>query len=109
MPGLMERNKEQHRAFTPGFDQFQEYARTCLAENYDGKQITTLIEAFAQPLSKHLHEEIETLRALDVYDSEKIRQAYKRFEKSLMATDNVSLAFFSPLNVHSQGQDFRDC
>jgi hypothetical protein len=87
--GIMERNIEQHRAFTPGFDLFQEYSRTCLPEAYDGLKIRSLIEDFAEPLTRHLHEEIETLRALDMYDSGRIRQAYQRFEKTLMATDNV--------------------
>ena len=86
---IMERNVEQHRAFTPGLNLFQEYARTCLPNDYDGQQVRSLIESFAEPLTRHLHDEIETLRALDVYDSGRIRQAYQRFEKSLMATDNV--------------------
>ena len=87
--GIMERNIEQHRAFTPGFDLFQEYSRTCLPEDYDGRKIKSLIEAFAEPLTQHLYDEIETLRGLDMYDSGRIRQAYRRFEKTLMATDNV--------------------
>ena len=87
--GIMERNVEQHRAFTPGFDRFQEYSRTCLPQDFDGRKIRSLIEAFAEPLTQHLYDEIETLRALDVYDSGRIRQAYQRFEKTLMATDNV--------------------
>ena len=91
-PGLMERNIEQHRAFTPGFDAFHEYARTGLAEDYDGQRIRSLIENFAEPLTRHLHDEIDTLRALDVYDSESVRQAYRRLEKLLMATDNVRYA-----------------
>ena len=87
--GIMERNIEQHRAFTPGFDLFQEYSRTCPPEDYDGRKIRNLIEDFAEPLTRHLHDEIETLRALDIYDSGRVRQAYQRLEKSLMATDNV--------------------
>ena len=87
--GIMERNIEQHRAFTPGFDKFQEYCRTCLPKDYDGQKIKSLIDGFAEPLTKHLHEEVETLRGLDKYDSSSVRQAYQRLEKSLMATDNV--------------------
>ncbi|KAI9700226.1 MAG: hypothetical protein M1820_006894 [Bogoriella megaspora] len=87
--GLMERNVEQHRAFTPGFESFQAYSQTCSIEDYDGKKVKSLIEGFAEPLTRHLHEEIDTLRALDVYDSGRIRKAYQRFEKVLMATDNV--------------------
>ena len=87
--GLMARNVEQHRAFTPGFDEFQAYSQTCRVEDFDGQRIRSLIEIFAEPLTRHLHEEIDTLRALDKYDSGRIRQAYQRFEKILMATDNV--------------------
>ena len=89
--GIMERNVEQHRAFTPGFDLFQEYARTCSPEHFDGQKIKSLIEGFAEPLARHLYDEIETLRGLDVHNSDRIRHAYQRFEKSLMATDNVRL------------------
>ena len=89
--GIMQRNIEQHRAFTPGFESFQEYSMTCSPKEYEGQKMRSLIEAFAEPLSKHLHDEIETLRALDAYDSERVRQAYKRLEKSLMATNNVRL------------------
>ena len=91
--GIMERNVEQHRAFTPGFDLFQEYCRTSLPKDYDGARIRGLIEAFAEPLTRHLHDEIDTLRALDQYDSKRVRQAYQRLEKSLIATDNVSCSF----------------
>ncbi|KIW11768.1 hypothetical protein PV08_09040 [Exophiala spinifera] len=92
VPGLMERNREQHRAFTPGFDHFNEYVRTCLPKDYDGKTIKTLIEEFAGPLTQHLHDEVETLRALDKYDGEQVRQAYRRLEKILMDTDNYRIA-----------------
>ncbi len=88
-PGIMQHNIEQHRAFTPGFDLFQAYARTCPPKDYDGQKLRSLIEAFAEPLTQHLHDEIETLRALDVYDSGRVRHAYQRLEKTLMATDNV--------------------
>lgn len=89
VPGVMQQNVEQHRAFTPGFGRFQEYARACAPERFDGREVRSLIEAFAEPLTQHLHDEIDTLRALDVYDSERVRRAYQRLEKTLMATDNV--------------------
>jgi hemerythrin-like domain-containing protein len=91
--GVMERNKEQHRAFTPGFDRFHEYARTCLPKDYDGQKLGSLVDDFAEPLTQHLRDEIDTLRALDKYDSQRVRQAYQQLEKVLMATDNVRLAF----------------
>ena len=95
VPGLMEHNVEQHRAFTPGFEAFQLYASTCAPKEYDGAKLRGLVEAFAEPLTRHLHDEIETLRALDGYESEKVRAAYKRFEKSLMDTDNVSVLYLT--------------
>ena len=89
VPGLMARNVEQHQAFTPGFERFQEYVQTCRPPDYDGQKLKTLVEGFAEPLTQHLYDEIETLRGLDKYDSKRIKQAYQRLEKSLMATDNV--------------------
>lgn len=88
--GIMERNMEQHRAFTPGFEAFDTYTRTCIPSDYDATKLKSLIDSFAEPLHRHLKEEIETLQELNKYDSEEIRKAYKRFEKSLMDTDNVS-------------------
>jgi hemerythrin-like domain-containing protein len=88
--GLMAQNVEQHRAFTPGFEKFHDYAKTCQAEVFDGGKLSSLVEDFAEPLTRHLADEIETLKKLDVYDSAKVQQAYKRLEKVLMATDNVS-------------------
>ena len=95
--GLMTQNIEQHRAFTPGFERFEEYYRSCPPAEYDGEKVRALVEGFAEALTRHLYDEIETLRGLDKYDSVKIRQAYQRFEKSLMATDNVSLLHVSSI------------
>ena len=92
VPGIMERNIEQHRAFTPGFELFQQYAQTCPPKDYDGSKVRSLIDGFADPLTRHLHDEVESLRALNVYDSERVRKAYKELEKILMATDNVRRA-----------------
>lgn len=89
--GLMTSNVEQHRAFTPGFELFDEYARTCPAKYYSGQKVRKLIEDFADPLAQHLRDEINTLRALDKHDSAALRKAYDNFEKELMAADNVSL------------------
>jgi hypothetical protein len=88
--GLMAQNVEQHRAFTPGFEAFEEYCRSCRPEEFDGVKLRGLIEGFAEPLVRHLGDEIETLRNTDKYDGVRMREAYRRFEKVLMATDNVS-------------------
>ena len=52
-----------------------------------------LIEGFADPLTRHLQDEIDTLRALHKYDSVLLRKAYIDFEKLLMVTDNVSFLY----------------
>ncbi|KAK4552627.1 hypothetical protein LTR86_010271 [Recurvomyces mirabilis] len=103
--GLMEKNVEQHRAFTPGFETFQKYAETCPPVDYDGQRMRKLVEDFAESLSKHLHDEIETLLALKEYDSIEIRKAYKRFEKILMNTDNYRIAplVFGTADRHFEG------
>jgi hemerythrin-like domain-containing protein len=88
--GLMAQNYEQHKAFTPGFEEFDKYVRATRPSEFDGMRVRQLVEVFAEPLVKHLHDEIDTLRALNKYDGKEVREAYKRFEKSMMATDNVS-------------------
>ncbi|KAJ4346385.1 uncharacterized protein N0V89_010314 [Didymosphaeria variabile] len=99
--GLMEGNVEQHRAFTPGFEAFEAYTKSCLPEDYDGEKVRNLIDAFATPLHRHLVDEIDTLKALDRYDSEEIRGAYKRFEKSAMDTDKArSLLSLQQISHH---------
>lgn len=102
--GVMEQNVEQHRAFTPGFDKFYDYCKTCPPKDYDGAKLRSLVQDFAEPLVKHLHDEIETLRALDKYDSKRVKQAYGRLEKSLMATDNVS-----NISVHPRPKSLTLC
>ncbi|KAF4549127.1 Hypothetical protein D9617_23g005420 [Elsinoe fawcettii] len=90
--GLMQTNVEQHRAFTPGFEAFDQYSRTCQLKDYQGTKLKELIDNFAEPLVRHLNDEIDTLRALKKYDSEQVRQAYKQLEKKLMDTDNNRIA-----------------
>ena len=86
--GIMERNVEQHRVFTPGFDLFQKYAYSCAPNDYDGGKIQNLIETFAEPLTQHLYEEVETLQDLNKFDSKRIDTAYREFQKHLRATSN---------------------
>ncbi|KAK4962931.1 hypothetical protein LTR10_000558 [Elasticomyces elasticus] len=90
--GLMERNVEQHRAFTPGFEQFEKYVRNCSPKDFDGQKLRGLIEDFAEPLNIHLKEEIDTLRDLDKYDSKQIQEAYRQFEKLLMSGNSYRVA-----------------
>lgn len=88
--GIMDRNVQQHQEFAPGFLAFQEYSRSCKPREYSGMTLVECLRDFAPALIRHLHNEIDTLLALDVYDSEALRLAYKRFERQLMSTDKVS-------------------
>ncbi|KAF2640053.1 hypothetical protein P280DRAFT_480549 [Massarina eburnea CBS 473.64] len=87
--GLMQRNVEQHQAFTPGLEKFHEYTKTCAPKNYDSGKIRELVEGFAEPLTRHLHDEIETLRALNQCDNGRVMQAYATLEKLTGDTDDV--------------------
>ena len=90
-PGLMQQNVDQHAAFTPGFVAFNDYVESCAPQDYDGQEIKRLIEAFAEPLRQHLGDEINSLRALDKYDSVEVRKAYDQMDRLMRVTDNVSL------------------
>ena len=89
-PGLMQRNIERHRAFTPGFETFHEFVKSCAPDDYDGRDIRRLVEAFAEPLTQHLRDEIETLRALDAYDSAEVRKAYDQMDSIMRGSDSVN-------------------
>lgn len=90
VPGLMEQNVLQHAAFTPGFNAFHEYVQKCSVKDYDGSEIRRLVEGFAEPLTLHLSDEIDTLRALNKFDSARVRKAYDQLDGRLRNTDNVS-------------------
>lgn len=61
-----------------------------MPSDYSGEMLRSLIDSFAEPLSQHLRDEIDTLMALNKYDSDGVRDAYRRLEKLLMDTDKVS-------------------
>ncbi|KIX09295.1 uncharacterized protein Z518_00374 [Rhinocladiella mackenziei CBS 650.93] len=88
---IMRRNIEQHRAFTPGFDLFHEYSRTCLPEDYDGQNIRSLIEGFAEPLTRHLRDEYRTAPLV-------FGTADRSFEGGMH--DFPSVPFFVPYVIH---------
>ncbi|KAL5411696.1 hypothetical protein PMIN06_003710 [Paraphaeosphaeria minitans] len=89
--GLMEAIVEQYRAFTPGFESFDAWVKSCQLKDFDGKKMKELFDVFATPLHIDLVDEIATLRALDKYDSDVICLAYKRFDKSAMNTDKYRI------------------
>lgn len=94
-PGLMAKNVEQHEAFHPGFNAFRDYCRDTVPDAYDAKALRDIIDGFANILQEHLADEIDTLLALDIYDENELRKAYKVTEEKILATaDKVSLCCF---------------
>lgn len=88
-PGLMDHNVEQHAAFGVGFTAFHDYVNTCDPKDYDAATVKRLIDAFAEPLTTHLHDEIDSLRELDKYESMEMRKAYDELDSILRGGDAV--------------------
>ncbi|KAH8893030.1 hypothetical protein GQ53DRAFT_745945 [Thozetella sp. PMI_491] len=67
MPGLMDTNREQHKAFHDGVEKLQSYAEEHLGRKaaYSGEEVVSIIDEFMPALRKHLAEEIGTLMALE--------------------------------------------
>jgi len=49
----MDGNVEQHHAFEKGVTAFQEYVEKLTPEEYDGKRVIELLDAFREALTKH--------------------------------------------------------
>ena len=91
---VMERNVEQHRAFTPGFEKFVIYVKDCvkvdeIMEKYDAKEFQRLIDSFGGELVTHLKQEIETLLALEKYDITALRKEYEKWDIVQQKFDKV--------------------
>lgn len=69
VPGLMTANVEQHEAFHGGLAALIAYIEAVQAggDSYDGARLRGIVDSFMPMLTEHLHDEIETLVALDRY------------------------------------------
>jgi hypothetical protein len=70
--GLMDVNVAQHEAFHGPLHTYAEYITSFLnntvpISQFSGAHLRTLIEAFAEPLNQHLHDEIPTILGLAKY------------------------------------------
>jgi hemerythrin-like domain-containing protein len=75
----MDPNVDQHHMFEPKIQEtlvWTEEVRQGKRE-YDSKALIALIDSFAPILTKHLHEEIDTLIKLEKCDGKKVAQAMK--------------------------------
>ncbi|KAG0649507.1 hypothetical protein D0Z07_4568 [Hyphodiscus hymeniophilus] len=71
LPGFMEKNVEQHKAFGPGMEEFDGYVKSCEQgkETFDGVKVRQIIDGFGEILTQHLTDEIDAYLALEEYDS----------------------------------------
>jgi len=81
VPGLMDGNVEQHKAFESGLEKFKEYAFNTKPEAYDGADFRRILESFGYTLQEHLHDEIPSLLGLCIYDSDKLKKIWAKTEK----------------------------
>jgi hemerythrin-like domain-containing protein len=70
VPGLMETNVGQHAAFGKGLETWEKYVKEVRAEEYYGKKMQSLIEAFGNIFATHMSDEIDTLLGLASYDKD---------------------------------------
>src|SRR5690242_14945767 len=84
VPGFMEVNVDQHKLFDEGITKFENYLLRCQGkfektynkesaamqskEEFSADKLQALIDSFADVLTTHLSEEIDTLLALEEYD-----------------------------------------
>jgi len=69
-PGIMQANIEQHNQFHPGLDLFSVYLADVRLgkEQFDGRKLMGIVDGFMPILTQHLHDEIQTLKTLSVYE-----------------------------------------
>jgi len=83
---IMDVNVEQHHAFEAPLEVLEKYLYAITPENYDGKQLKTLVEAFAEKVVPHLSDEIPTLLALEKYGGKPLGVVYDRFNKQIISS-----------------------
>lgn len=83
----MSHNLEQHEAFQVGMHPFEQYMTQVFngEEKYGGEKTRGLLQAFADPLVEHLHEEIPTIseERLRLLDKKGFQRTLKHLEEHL--------------------------
>lgn len=93
--GVMEDAVDEHKTFTPGLGEFEKYVSQTKPDDYDGKILRSLIDAFAPALVKHLGAEIWKL--IDVgekFGGDKLQTTFDAFEEELL---NESRKLWDPV------------
>ncbi|KAL7910464.1 hemerythrin HHE cation binding domain-containing protein [Trichoderma velutinum] len=79
--GIMQHNIEQHHAFHDGLQEYHRYITHCLSDTqqFSGKKLITIIDAFGRSLVEHLTAEITTILELAEY-GDRMRKLETTFE-----------------------------
>lgn len=98
---IMEANITQHHAFEKGLKEFEAYIYNAKPENYNGKEVKTMLDRFGEILVVHLSDEIQTLLALERYGGKKLGPIWAKFNERILAQvkDRVRCSF--SLVIHS--------
>ncbi|KAF2742619.1 hypothetical protein M011DRAFT_472079 [Sporormia fimetaria CBS 119925] len=76
----MKGNKEEHERFHAGLEKLDEYVRNVKAEDWRWERQKEIMDEFCGVLYGHLKGEVETLLALEKYDSVGLRGIWKKTE-----------------------------
>jgi hemerythrin-like domain-containing protein len=93
---LMNPNVDQHHLFEPKIQQMIEWVDEVRQgkKEYECKTLLRLIDSFAPVLTKHLHDEIDTLMGLEACDGEKVKKAMAdTANEGIRTADTVCFAF----------------
>ena len=100
VPGLMDHNVEQHRAFQAGVERFRDYVYNTTKEDYDGQKLQDLIDGFGSVVTKHLHDEIPSLLDMKSLDSAELMKIWRKSEQA--ARSRVDQYRYAQLSVEGK-------
>ncbi|KAI9710712.1 MAG: hypothetical protein M1820_002545 [Bogoriella megaspora] len=106
--GLLNSNVEQHHAFSGGLQKLKEYAVSTDPSAYSGSKLQSIIDEFSAALQTHLHEEIDSLLSLRLYDGKALLEVYKQCEAAAGDQPKVKdalLFFFASIRLLSKNMN----
>ncbi|KAK0705786.1 hypothetical protein B0T21DRAFT_377584 [Apiosordaria backusii] len=116
--GIMETNVHQHGVFKKGLHELDDYVTAVLADKqeYDGKKVVGMIDAFGGSLVEHLRDEIPTLQRLRELDGEDEKMAgliekimNEEGESSMKALGMPGMLwYFANLDIHYENDMWLD-
>lgn len=85
-PNIMDTNIDEHKAFHEGLLRMKTYATTTAAAAYKSEDLVGIMDGVMPSLVHHLRSEIESILAMQKYDSAKILQALRDGSKAAVAS-----------------------